>query len=161
MKWINDKDNDLRDSSVIFTQNIVIKYLNWKSSFQQLKSISKCFIVSFGSKQTSGMAMISVDLDTDIDKFPMHEENRASKGNFSWTEHRANLHDSSSVDNCFLAFIGGEYVDLLILVMEKIQSISKKIGLSPIGIFITDDQNVKTKYSVLTIPLVNNQTVSF
>ena len=156
-----DKDNDLRDSSVIFTQNIVIKYLNWKSSFPQLKSISKCFIVSFGSKQTSGMAMISVDLDTDIDKFPMHEEYRASKGNFSWTEHRANLHDSSSVDNCFLAFIGGEYVDLLILVMEKIQSISKKIGLSPIGIFITDDHNVKTKYSVLTIPLVNNQTVSF
>ena len=105
------------------------------------------------------MAIISVDLDTDIDKFPMHEKHRTSKGNFSWTEHRANLHDSSSVDNCFLAFIGGKYVDLLNLVMEKIQSMSKKIGLSPMGIFITDEQNVKPRYSVLTIALVNFQRV--
>ena len=86
-----------------------------------------------------GVAAISVDLHTDVDKFYMYPERRASKNDFRWTEHRPNLHDSLASDNCFLVFIGNNYIDFIDKVLKKVEKISKSIGLQPLGLFVTSD----------------------
>ena len=60
--------------------------------------------------------------------------------NFS-SEKINNIYEHEAADNCFLIFIGGEYVQVLDQVMEKVETISKKIGLHPLGLFIPEDNN--------------------
>ena len=57
------------------------------------------------------------------------------------SERMANLHKNEAADNCFLVFIGGKYVHILNHVMQKVETISKKIGLQPLGLFITVEDN--------------------
>ena len=57
------------------------------------------------------------------------------------SEKMANLHENEAADNCFLVFIGGKYVQILNQIMEKVETISKKIGLQPLGLFITMEYN--------------------
>ena len=57
------------------------------------------------------------------------------------SEGLAKLHENEAADNCFLVFIGGKYVQILHQIMEKVETISKKIGLQPLGLFITVENN--------------------
>ena len=61
-------------------------------------------------------------------------------GNFN-SERMANFYENEAADNCFLIFIGGKYAQVLDQVMEKVKSISKKVGLQPLGLFITIENN--------------------
>ena len=105
-------------------------------------NIEKCFALNFGSQQKSnGLAMYSV------------ESNLIS-------ERMSDIHENEAADNCFLIFIGGKYVQNLNKVMEKVETISKKVGLQPLALFITlennDDYFPFTNYAVgATFPLVN------
>ena len=56
------------------------------------------------------------------------------------SERFANLHENEA-NNCFLIFISGQHVQILHQVMEKVQTIGKEIGLHPLGLFITVDNN--------------------
>ena len=67
--------------------------------------------------------MVSMEIDSDFN-----------------SERFANLHENEA-NNCFLIFIGGKYVQILHQVMEKVQTIGKEIGLHPLGLFITVDNN--------------------
>ena len=56
-------------------------------------------------------------------------------------EKMINIHEHEAADNCFLIFIGGKYVQALDQVMNEVETISKKIGLQPLGLFITEENN--------------------
>ena len=105
-------------------------------------NIEKCFALNFGSQQKSnGLAMYSV------------ESNLIS-------ERMSDIHENEAADKCFLIFIGGKYVQNLNKVMEKVETISKKVGLQPLALFITlennDDYFPFTNYAGgATFPLVN------
>ena len=103
-----------------------------------------------------GFSAISVNLQTNINKFYMYPDKRVRKNNFTWTERRPNLHDSLASENCFLVFIGDNYTDLIDKVLEKVEKISKSIGLQPLGLFVTSDQvHVDTTKAINAIyPLV-------
>ena len=58
-------------------------------------------------------------------------------------EKMINIHEHEAADNCFLIFIGGKYVQALDQVMNEVESISKKIGLKPLGLFVTEENNSK------------------
>ena len=104
-----------------------------------------------------GFSAISVNLQTKINKFFMYPDKRFSKNDFTWTERRPNLHDSLANENCFLVFIGDNYVHLVDKVIEKVEKLSKFIGLQPLGLFVASDQiHVDTKTVNAIYPLVNN-----
>ena len=134
--------------------DFIRNFLKWKSQFKDY-IINNCFSISFGSNK-NGVTAISVDLHTDVNKFFMYPERRASKNDFRWTEHRPNLHDSLASANCFLVFIGENYTDLIDKVLEKVEKISKSVGLQPLGLFVTSDQvHVDTTKAINAIyPLV-------
>ena len=137
--------------------NFIRNFLKWKSQFKDY-IIDNCFSISFGSNK-DGVTAISVDVQTDVDKFHMYQERRASKNDFSWSEHRPNFHDSLASENCFLVFIGDNYIDLIDKVLEKVEKISKSIGLQPLGLFVTSDQLRvdRTKEINAIYPLVKYQ----
>ena len=60
--------------------------------------------------------------------------------NFS-SERMDKIQESEADDNCFLIFIGGKYVQVLDQVMKKVENISRKIGIHPHGLFITEENN--------------------
>ena len=83
--------------------------------------VENCFVLNFGSQQKiKGLAIHSVELDSDFN-----------------SERMNNIHEQEAVQNCFLAFIEGKYVQDLDQVMGKVETISKKIGLHPLGLFIS------------------------
>ena len=83
--------------------------------------IEKCVALNFESNQRiEGLPMYIMEIDSDFN-----------------SERMVNLHESETADNCFLIFIGGKYAQVLDQVMEKVETISKKIGLYPLGLFIT------------------------
>ena len=95
-------------------------YLEWKSPYKQYNRIDKCFCLNFGSKsQVEGLATISMELEMDFDQLSVNGETTVSN------------------DNCFLVFIGGKYVRVLDQIMKKVENISQKIGLLPLGLFVT------------------------
>ena len=57
------------------------------------------------------------------------------------SERMNNFHENEGADNCFLVFIGGKYVQLLDQVLDMVETISKDIGLHPLGLFITMENN--------------------
>ena len=77
------------------------------------------------------------------------------ESNFN-SEKIKNIHEHEAADNCFLVFIGGNYIQILEQVMEKVKTISKKIGIHPLGLFISVDNNSQFKnYAVgADFPLV-------
>ena len=110
------------------------------------KKIENCFALSLGSLQKIiGLAMYSVELD----------------GNFN-SERMANFYENEAADNCFLIFIGGKYAQVLDQVMEKVDTISRKIRLPPLGLFITeekdDHKSLFPNVVVAKYPLVHMQS---
>ena len=57
------------------------------------------------------------------------------------SERMSDIHENEAADNCFLVFIGGKYVQILNQVMETVETMSKKIGLQPLGLYITMENN--------------------
>ena len=130
-------------------------YLEWKSPFKQYNRIEKCFCLNFGSKsQVEGLAMISMELemDLDFDQLRVNDEDTVWKGGIRSTQKRDNFQDDSN-DNCFLVFIGGKYVRVLDQIMKKVENISQKIGLLPLGLFVTshveNTMNLKATFSLV------------
>ena len=68
--------------------------------------------------------MYSVEIDSDFSSKSMN-----------------NIHEHEADDNCLLIFTGGKYAQVLDQVMEKVENISKRIGLHPLGLFITKENN--------------------
>ena len=123
-------------------------YLEWKSPFKQYNRIDKCFCLNFGSKsQVEGLAMISMELEMDFDQL-----RGIQKVGIRSTQKRDNFQDDSN-DNCFLVFIGGKYVRVLDQIMKKVENISQKIGLLPLGLFVTshveNTMNTKATFSLV------------
>ena len=79
--------------------------------------------------------MISMELEMDFDQLSVNGE------------------DTVSDDNCFLVFIGGKYVRVLDQIMKKVENISQKIGLLPLGLFVTshveNTMNTKATFSLV------------
>ena len=75
--------------------------------------------------------MISMELEMDFDQLRGNQ-----KVGIRSTQKRDNFQDDSN-DNCFLVFIGGKYVRVLDQIMKKVENISQKIGLLPLGLFVT------------------------
>ena len=104
-----------------------------------------------------GFSAISVNLQTNINKFYIYPDKTVRKNNFTWTERRPNLQDSLANENCFLVFIGHNYVHIIDKVIETVEELSKFIGLQPLGLFVASDQiHVDTKTVNAIYPLVNN-----
>ena len=101
--------------------DFIKNYLTWKHPLKYYNKVENCFVLNFGSQQKiKGLAIYSVELDSDFN-----------------SERMNNIHEHEAVDNCFLAFIEGKYVQDLDQVVEKMETISKKIGLYPLGLFMS------------------------
>ena len=70
--------------------------------------------------------MYSVEIDSDFSSKRMN-----------------NIHEHEADDNCLLIFTGGKYAQVLDQVLEKVENISKRIGLHPLGLFITKENNLQ------------------
>ena len=96
--------------------------------------------------------MISMELEMDFDQLRENYETTVWKGGIRSTQKRRNFQDNSN-ENCFLVFIGGKYVRVLDQLMKKVENISQKIGLLPLGLFVTSDientMNTKAAFSLV------------
>ena len=96
--------------------------------------------------------MVNLDLNLEID---IILKNQVSMKANSWKNQEAALHDSTTHDNCFLVFIGGVFLEIMDQVLERLKMISKKIGLTPLGLFIMRDKEDMAIYSKnIALPLV-------
>ena len=116
-------------------------------------NIEKCFSLNFGSKHTvKGLAMVNLDFNIEID---IIFKNQVSMEANSWKNQEAALHHSTTHDNCFLVFIGGVFLEMMAQVLERLEMISKKIGLTPLGLFIMrDKEDMPTNPTKTALPLV-------
>ena len=94
---------------------------------------------------------MQLDLNSNIKNILKNQVSMESNGS---TNYEAALHDSITHDNCFLVFIGGVFVDLMDQVLEKLKMISKKIGITPLGLFIMRDKDMATNPTNTALPLV-------
>ena len=78
----------------------------WQSMSPSL-NVERCFSVSFGFTNDLGFFMIELNLDVDVE---------------SW-----NRETIESTDDCFLVFVGGNFIDMLDQVVEKVERIGKKL----------------------------------
>ena len=99
-------------------------FLTWKHPLKHYNKIENCVALNFGSQDIKGFAMYSVEIDSDFSSKRMN-----------------NIHEHEADDNCLLIFTGGKYAQVLDQVMEKVENISKRIGLHPLGLFITEENN--------------------
>ena len=98
-------------------------------------SIKHCFSVSFGYKNDLDILMYEMTLDFNVESIDTFSIN--------------------SPDGCFLAFVGGKYVDMIDQVASKVEIIGKKI-LSKVKIFFLDTidkkmRSMKETYSPLVL----------
>ena len=102
--------------------------------------------------------MISMELEMDFDQLRVSGETTVWKGGIRSTQKRRNFQDDSN-DHCFLVFIGGKYVRVLDQLMKKVENISQKIGLLPLGLFVTshveNTMNTKAAFSLVVYVDVN------
>ena len=96
--------------------------------------------------------MVNLDLNIEIDIILKNQVNMEAN---SWKNQEAALHDSTTHDNCFLVFIGGVFLQMMDQVLERLEMISKKIGLTPLGLFIMrDKEDMPTNPTKTALPLV-------
>lgn len=131
----------------IITLDFIRKYLTWKFPLKYYSRVDQCITLNFGSKKITGLAMISMTLEN----------------NFNWAADESdNFYINKVHSNCFLIFIGGKYVQVLDQVMEKVDTISRKIRLPPLGLFITeekdDHKSLFPNVVVAKYPLVHMQS---
>ena len=127
--------------------------MKWKSNLTHYNNIEKCLSLNFGSKHTvKGLATVNLDLNIEID---IILKNQVSMEANSWNNQEAALNDSTTHDNCFLVFIGGVFLEMMAQVLERLEMISKKIGLTPLGLFIMrDTEDMATIPRNTALPLV-------
>ena len=80
----------------------IMKFLLWETNILSI-SIDRCISVSFGFPIDLGFFMFDLNLDDDVE---------------SW-----NKETIGSTDDCFIVFVGGNYIDILDQVVEKVESI--------------------------------------
>ena len=68
-----------------------------------------------------------------------------------FNEETINRFNITSTDDCFLVFIGGEYVDMIDQVASKVEIIGKKI-LSKAKVFVLDTNDKKMRSMKETYP---------
>ena len=96
--------------------------------------------------------MVNLDFNIEID---IILKNQVSMEANSWNNQEAALNDSTTHDNCFLVFIGGVFLEMMAQVLERLEMISKKIGLTPLGLFIIrDKEDMATNPTKTALPLV-------
>ena len=108
----------------------VEKFLIWETKILSI-SAERCFCVSFGFTNDLGFFMIDLNLDVVVE---------------SW-----NKENIGSTNDCFLVFVGGKYIDKLDQVVEKVESIGKKLQSKARAIFINSRKG-KRRYIRETWP---------
>ena len=109
----------------------VEKFLIWETKILSI-SAERCFCVSFGFRNDLGFFMVDFNLDVDVE---------------SW-----NKETIGSTNDCFLVFVGGKYMDMLDQVVEKVESIGKKLQSKARAIFINSQierRNIRETWPTL------------
>ena len=110
----------------------VEKFLIWETKILSI-SAERCFCVSFGFRNDLGFFMVDFTLDVDVE---------------SWIKETI-----GSTDDCFIVFVGGNYIDILDQVVEKVESIGKKLQSKAKAIFINslngESRNIKETWPPL------------
>ena len=112
----------------------VEKFLIWETKILGI-SAERCFCVSFGFRIDLGFFMLDFNLDVDVE---------------SW-----NKETIGSTNDCFLVFVGGKYIDKLDQVVEKVESIGKKLQSKARAIFINSLNRERINIKETWPPLVN------
>ena len=111
-----------------------MKFLLWETKILSI-SIDRCISVSFGFPNDLGFFMFDLYLDADVE---------------SW-----NRETIGSTDDCFIVFVGGNYIDKLDQVVEKVESIGKKLQSKAKAIFINSLNRERINIKETWPPLVN------
>ena len=93
--------------------------------------MGRCFSVNFGFVNDLDVFMYDMTLD--------------------FNEESIDRFYTASIDDCFLVFVGGEYVDMIDQVISKVEIIGKKILSKPRVLFL-DTNDKKMKYMKETYP---------
>ena len=112
----------------------VEKFLIWETKILSI-SAERCFCVSFGFRNDLGFFMVDFTLDVDVE---------------SWIKETI-----GSTNDCFLVFVGGNYIDKLDQVVEKVESIGKKLQSKAKAIFINSLNRERINIKETWPPLVN------
>ena len=111
----------------------VEKFLIWETKILSI-SAERCFCVSFGFRNDLGFFMVDFTLDVDVE---------------SWIKETI-----GSTNDCFLVFVGGKYMDMLDQVVEKVESIGKKLQSKARAIFINSQKGKRKHIRETWPPLV-------
>ena len=111
----------------------VNKFLIWETKILSI-SAERCFCVSFGFRNDLGFFMGDFTLDVDVE---------------SWIKETI-----GSTNDCFLVFVGGKYIDMLDQVVEKVESIGKKLQTMARAIFINSQKGERINIKETWPPLV-------
>ena len=112
----------------------IMKFLLWETKILSI-SIDRCISVSFGfPNDPIGFFTVDLNLDADVEFW-----NREILGD---------------ADDCFIVFVGGNYIDKLDQVVEKVESIGKKLQTMARAIFIHSQKGEGTNIKETWPPLV-------
>ena len=111
---------------VLFVEN----FLLWQSTSLKI-NLDRCFFVSFGFLNDLGVFMVQLNLESEVE---------------AWS-----IESIGYTGDCFLVFVGGNYIDRLDQVVEKVEIIGKKLQSLPRAIII-DSQKGKRRYIRKTWP---------
>ena len=110
----------------------VEQFFLWQSHMSI--EVERCLCVSFGFTNDLGITLFELNLDVD-------EE--------SW-----NRETIGSTNDCFLVFLGGTYIDMFDQVVEKVESIGKKLQTMARAIIINPQDVQKRNINETWPPLV-------
>ena len=119
----------------------IANFLKWQSQ-HGYSNVDKCLLLNFGSThqyEDLPIPMVSLNLAHDIPQ----------------------LHITASTNNCLLVLIGGKYVDNIDEVMQKVKSVSSKIGILPQAIFNTNKKSNITTLTTSSTPVVKYLTILY
>ena len=112
----------------------VEKFLIWETKIPSI-SLDKCISVSFGFLiDPNGFFTVDLNLDVDVEFW-----NREILGD---------------ADDCFIVFVGGNYIDKLDQVVEKVESIGKNLQTMARAIFIHSQKGERRNIKETWPPLV-------
>ena len=111
----------------------VEKFLIWETKILSI-SAERCFCVSFGFRNDLGFFMVDFNIDVDVQSF--------------------NKETIGSTNDCFIVFVGGNYIDKLDQVVEKVESIGKKLQTMARAIFINSQKGERRNIKETWPPLV-------
>ena len=111
----------------------VEKFLIWETKILSI-SAERCFCVSFGFRNDLGFFMVDFNIDVDVQSF--------------------NKETIGSTNDCFIVFVGGNYIDKLDQVVEKVESIGKNLQTMARAIFIHSQKGERRNIKETWPPLV-------